>query len=133
MSIFSAAEPTAPAVTGRDVLRAGLLSRKMGLAAVARELGLSADALESFAHGTRELPADKLNAIAGFIFGGHVEFDATTDLLRPTNRAEPQAFYTVRPPTFAEMKIDQSHLAPRVVPKPTTPFQPAKINRPGWE
>ena len=129
MSIFSA-EPAAPAVTGSDVLRAALRSRKMGLANIARELDIPINALDSFVQGG-SLPADKLNAIAILIFGGAAVYDETSDRLRSANKQAPISM-GVRPPTIAEMHIDQSHLAPRVLPKTTTTSQPARPKRAGW-
>jgi hypothetical protein len=119
-------------VTGTEVLRAALRTRKLGLANIARELGLSTNALESFIAGG-SLPADKLNAIAAEIFGGHAEFDATNDLLVATNRT-PAISAGIRPPQFdpkSRPPVDRTIRGPSPPVKGAT-LQPARPHRPGW-
>jgi hypothetical protein len=116
--------------SGRDVLRAGLRSRKMGLANIARELEIPINALDSFVQGGT-LAADRLNSIAAFIFGGAAIYDEASDLLRSANKQEPISM-GVRPPLISEMNLDRSHLLPRVPPKPTAKLPPARPHRAGW-
>jgi hypothetical protein len=72
------------AVTGLDVLRAGLRARiAKGPAAsqMARDLAIGTGAIDDFAHGRATLPAPILTAIAKIIFGDSASFDSERNLL----------------------------------------------------
>ena len=69
---------------GANVLRGALRNYNRGPAAIGRlhaDLQLGSGVLEAFANGG-DLPAEKLSALAAFLFGGHAEYDAERDLLR---------------------------------------------------
>lgn len=137
MSIFRAKAEETPAVTvtGRDVLRQALRSRKLGLATIARELGISADALEAFVAGSKDLPVDALNRVTAEIFGGHTEFNPETGLLQSANRTPPIAI-GIRPEPFdpksrPPVAINRGGHVPFAPVKGAKP-QPAWPRRAGW-
>src|SRR5258707_392387 len=75
--------------TGTDYLREVVRVRRYQQHAIKSELNISMDALHGFAHGRTNLSVDKLKELALFITGGHGEYDATLDRMRPVNKAEP--------------------------------------------
>ena len=113
--------------TGTDVIRAAARNRARGngLARIASDLQLSLTLLDEFVYHGGHLPSEALRLLATDLFSGFAEYDPVADLLRPTNRA-PAIPGGMRPPSFREMNIDQSHLAPRVLPKTTAQPQPAR-------
>jgi hypothetical protein len=96
-------EPAPPLVTGKDVLRDALRARNKGPYAIGllkEELQVSSDVLHAFAGGADNLLDDKLTGLAKFLFGGMVEFDAESGLLRSANR-EPARSVGVAPPAWS--------------------------------
>ena len=132
MSLFSPKVEPEPAGGGLAVLRKMVFARshKPGsLAQIAGNVdGVGIVALDDFGNGRGTFPVEVLTALATELYGFATIYDAETDLLKKANRPA-SVMMGVHPPTFAEMKIDQSHLAPRPVPKPTTPPQPAQPKR----
>ena len=75
--------------TGTDVIRQMLrvLNKKMNLAILARDLGISSDALQAFIDGQRSLPIPVLQGLTKKLWG-HAVYDPELDRLRPA-RQEP--------------------------------------------
>lgn len=80
----------------------------------------------------KDLPADMLSAIAVEIWGGAIEFNPETGLLRPANRAPAISGGSIRPEPFKRVPLEFVIGAPRVAngrAMPVLPRQP----KPGWE
>ena len=72
-------------VTGTDALRAAVAARatKTNFAPLARDLGISSEALHGFPTGQTSLPPDVLKALASQLWGGHVEFTEPKTITPP--------------------------------------------------
>jgi len=72
-------------VTGTDALRAADAARatKTNFAPLARDLGISSEALHGFSTGQTSLPPDVLKALASQLWGGHVEFTEPKTITPP--------------------------------------------------
>jgi hypothetical protein len=126
---------TKPIETGIDALRAAVDARNKAknLSWLAKEFGISNEALLGFSLGTTNLAADKLQALTTIIYNGHAEFVPELNKLRPTNRNEPISQGSGPPP------LDLSRLptfkagAPQAAHRPARPVKPVpKVSRPGW-
>ena len=97
---------------------------------LARDLGLSTDALDNFASGKSTLPPDKLQALARVFWHGHAEFDPGLDLLRNAVKQEPRSLgvraaqYVARPQHHAVGDYG-------IGPQPVKPVPP-KARRAGF-
>jgi len=87
--------------SGTDALRGAVAARnkQQNLTYLAKEIGVSNEALHSFARGTTTLAADKLQALAGMIYGGNAEFVPELDRLRSVNKVEPVSL-GIHPPRY---------------------------------
>jgi hypothetical protein len=97
MPLFTKNTPE-PEVTGTDVVRSTLAAHAKGslnLAVIARDLGVSAEALRGFLE-RRPLAPDMMQALVKRLFHGHAEFDLAADRLKPANR-EPARSVGVQP------------------------------------
>ena len=76
--------------TGTDAIRQKLrvLNKKMNLAILARDLGISSDMLDTFIDGQRSLPIPVLQGLTKVLWNGHAVYDPEVDRLRPA-RQEP--------------------------------------------
>ena len=76
--------------TGTDAIRQMLRVRikKMNLAILARDLGISSDALQAFIDGKRSLPIPVLQELTKILWNGDAVYDPEVDRLRPA-RQEP--------------------------------------------
>ena len=76
--------------TGTDAIRQMLRVRnkKINLAILARDLGISSDALQAFIDGKRSLPIPVLQGLTKVLWNGHAVYDPEVDRLRPA-RQEP--------------------------------------------
>ena len=77
-------------ITGTDAIRQMLRVRnkRMNLASLARELGISSDMLDAFIDGKRSLPIPVLQDLTKKLWNGHAVYDPEVDRLRPA-RQEP--------------------------------------------
>jgi hypothetical protein len=97
---------------------------------VAEAIGIRADSLRDFAEGRRELPVDKLQALALELTGGHSIFDVEANAMRSANTKPPTVLAPSRngPPKRTPVA---SH--PGIGPQPVVPLKPApKPKRAGW-
>src|SRR6476620_2595136 len=93
--------------TVTDAIRQRLRVRikKMNLAILSRDLGISSDALQAFIDGKRSLPIPVLQGLTKVLWNGHAVYDPEVDRLRPA-RQEPAKPLGVMPsltlplPTF---------------------------------
>jgi len=71
--------------TGTDAIRQMLRVRikTMNLAILARDLGISSDALQAFIDGKRSLPIPVLQDLTKVLWNGDAVYDPETDRLRP--------------------------------------------------
>ena len=76
--------------TGTDAIRQMLRVRnkKINLASLARDLGISSDMLDTFIDGKRSLPIPVLQDLTKVLWNGHAVYDPEVDRLRPA-RQEP--------------------------------------------
>ena len=76
--------------TGTDAIRQMLRVRnkRINLASLARELGISSDTLHAFIDGKRSLPIPVLQDLTKKLWNGHAVYDPEVDRLRPA-RQEP--------------------------------------------
>ena len=82
--------------TGTDLIRAALQQRRPRLAALARDINISISLLQSFCDGhTETLPTAVLDALVLDIWGGHIRFDATADVLEPIHQLAPAPMLAV--------------------------------------
>ena len=65
---------------------------------MAKEIGVSNEALLQFSLGRSTLPVDKMQALTTIVFHGMAEFDPTLDRLRPVNTAKPVSQGSGPPP-----------------------------------
>jgi hypothetical protein len=72
--------------------------RKNNLSTLARDLGISNEALYSFAIGSTTLAADRLQVLAFHLWGGNTEFNPECNLLRPARKAAPRPLGNHPPP-----------------------------------
>jgi hypothetical protein len=119
--------------SGATVMRQMLAARnkKFNLAPLARELNMSAGALEEFAYGRAGLTPEVLVALAKILFDGQAEYDPAIDKLR-SKREEPRPL-GVLPPPITEMMTLPVYKAGPAPPAPgmVTPSKP-KARRAGW-
>jgi hypothetical protein len=125
-------------VTGRDAIRQLLKARlrKGSSAILARDLGISGEALLGYADGRVSLPTSVLKALTLDLFHGSAAYDDAADRLVPVN-TEVKSI-GVPPPPF-DPTADADPYPPRQVPRPgPPPMFPAckttlpKKSRPGW-
>ena len=117
--------------SGLDIIREALLARKGNLAVLARDVGVSASALDDFAQGNREtLPVDNIHAIVAEIWHGYVEFLPEQNLLSPVE--QPPARSIGNPPQLT-MKLPTYRYgaAQQGGPQREQPASPPKP-KPGW-
>ena len=76
--------------TGTDAIRQMLRVRnkKINLASLARDVGISSDALQAFIDGKRSLPIPVLQGLTKVLWNGDAVYDPEVDRLRPA-RQEP--------------------------------------------
>ena len=119
--------------SGATFMRQMLAARnkKFNLAPLARELNISAGALEEFAYGRADLAPEVLEALAKILFDGQAEYDPAIDKLR-AKREEPRPL-GVLPPPITEMMTLPVYKAGPAPPSPgmVTPAKP-KARRAGW-
>ena len=102
-------EPEPPKVTGKDVLRGALKNynrRPAAIAGLNEDLRISAGALDAFAGGADNLPAEKLTGLAKFLWGGHVEFDPESGMLRSAHREPARSLGVRAPPSPIKSRED---------------------------
>jgi hypothetical protein len=123
-----------PIESGTDALRVAVHARNkaQNLSWLAKEIGISNEALLSFSLGTTNLATDKLQALTTIIYSGHSEFVPELNKLKATNRNEPISQGSGPPP------LDRSKL-PKFTggpPPPQTGYGskpvPKAQPRPGW-
>ncbi len=87
--------------TGTDVLRAMALTRvkRANYGIVASAIGVHADTLREFAEGRRQLPTEKLQALALEMSGGHTAYDVESGMLKSTHTALPISYVVPDAPT----------------------------------
>lgn len=102
--------------TGTDVLRAMALTRvkTMRYGKVASEIGIHPDTLRDFAEGRRELPTDKLQAMALEMTGGHTCLDLETGMLKSTHATAPRSYIVPDAPTPVNYDAVGVATAPRL-------------------
>jgi DNA-binding phage protein len=93
--------------TGTDVIRQMLRVRnkKMNLASLARDVGISSDTLLAFTDGKRSLPIPVLQGLTKVFWNEYAVYDPEVDRLRPARRepAKPQGVMpslTIPLPTY---------------------------------
>lgn len=120
-----------PIVTGTDLLRAALKARN--IAAMAKELQVAAETLNSFVAGRTDLPPTMKQQLTTEIFGGTAIYNAELDRLQPSNRAKPTPLGS-HPPRYVPPKVDyQAGVMTQRGPQPVKPEKPkAEPCRPGW-
>ena len=118
--------------TGTDAIRQALavLNKKVNLAGLARDLSLSAAALEAFIYGRASLAPETLKALAVHLFDGRDEYDMAIDKLRPAKREEPRPL-GIRPPPITESMTLPVYQAGPAPPSPgmVTPAMPIRRAR----
>src|SRR6478736_1447302 len=94
-------------ITGTDAIRQKLrvLNKKINLASLARDLGISSDMLDTFIDGQRSLPIPVLQGLTKVLWNGHAVYDPEVDRLRPARQepAKPQGVMpslTIPLPTY---------------------------------
>jgi hypothetical protein len=107
------------------------LNKKVNIAGLARDLSLSARALEAFAYGHASLAPEALKALTVHLFHGCAEYDPAIDMLRPAKREEP------RPLGIGPPLIEQTMTLPvyKAGPPPRQTRYgppPRKARRAGW-
>ena len=117
--------------TGTDVLRQVLVARHMGRASLARDLGVSNEALHNFANGKGTLPPAVLQALALDWSGGNIIYDPAIDRLRPANKIEPRSLGSGPPPITEMMTLPTFKGGPAPAQTGYPPPKP-KARRPGW-
>jgi hypothetical protein len=102
--------------TGTDVIRQKLRVRnkRMNLASLARELGITLDTLLGLADGKRSLPIPVLQDLTKKLWNGDTVYDAEVDRLRPARRepAKPQGVMprlTIPLPTYTAGPAQTAH------------------------
>lgn len=138
-------EPEPPKVTGKDVLRGALKNynrRPAAIAGLNEDLRISAGALDAFAGGADNLPAEKLTGLAKFLWGGHVEFDPESGMLRSAHREPARSLGVRAPPSPIKSREDVAAFfgapaptpagAPQPVKPPPAKAGPAWPSREGW-
>ena len=88
-------------ITGITILRAMALTRvkTMRYGRVASEIGMHPDVLRDFAEGRRELPVEKLQALALELTGGHTAYDVESGMLKSTHATAPRSYIVPDAPT----------------------------------
>jgi hypothetical protein len=72
-----------------------------------------------------------LQKLTGYLFGGDIEFDPASNLLRSANRGPPLPA-GIHPPKFEAVPRNFTP-GPQIGPQPVKPVKPkAKTGRPGW-
>ena len=124
--------------TATDLLRKAVLrrSKSHNIAHMARELGVSNEALYGFAIGQSNLQPDVLRTLTVEIFHGHAVFDPEIDRLRPAIKQDPIPL-GVAPPAGSIRKTlpyfqDGSRPASGPRPEKPQPKPPSKVRREGW-
>jgi hypothetical protein len=137
-------EPEPPRVTGFDVLRQALKNRNArvnGVSGLKDELKVPFAAIADFINGTDgALTGPQLDQAAKFLWGGAVEFDSESRMLRSANRA-PAKSVGVAPepwrggsnvPVLEGRTLGQIYNAPLRPRPPGADDKPAAPSRPGW-
>ena len=108
------------------VIRAALWARRSDLASIARDAGVSAEALHAFLNGSRLAPA-VLETLTTRFWGGAFEYDAATDTMRSTNKTPPTTVHAVRLPPVINAVPPRSDGPPRILgdAPPPPPKKPA--------
>ena len=119
--------------TGTDVIRQALaaLNKKFNIAALARDLNLSAGALEAFAYGHASLAPEALKALAVHLFNGHAEYDPAIDMLRAAKREKPRPL-GIGPPRITEAMTLPTYQAGPPPRQTGYGAPPPKARRAGW-
>lgn len=119
-------------ISGLDIIRDALMARKGNLAVLARDVGVSASALDDFAQGNREtLPVENIHAIVQEIWHGYVEFLPEQNLLSSVEQPPARSMGTV---PVLTMKLPQFTPGPnrRGGPQPEI-AAPKPKPRQGWK
>jgi hypothetical protein len=133
MSLYSAAKPPEPEVTGTSIIRLTCRqwARDGGLARLARDCNIGIAALDNFVYHGGGLAPEGKQALASVLFAGFGEYVPELDRLRSVKRAEPipggippEPYRRTGPPIDRTIR----RLAPVEGAKP--PPDPRK--RPGW-
>ena len=123
---------TIPTVTGQDEIRAAIRARKSNLAVIARNNGMSADLLLTFAEGRCALPADLLRSLTKEVWGGHVAYDDVADVLHPADQSKPVSQGPGPAPFPAQDKPIQRYTGNGPRPHKSAPKYDPKPKRSGW-
>jgi hypothetical protein len=120
-----------PIVTATDLLRAALKSKN--LAAMAKELQVATETLNSFVAGRTDLPSTLKQQLTSEIFGGTAIYNAELDRLQSSNQAKPTPMSAL-PPRYVPPKVNyQAGVMTQRGPQPVKPEKPkAERYRPGW-
>jgi hypothetical protein len=132
-------EPEPPRATGLDVLRQALKNRNSrvnGTQGLKDELKVPFSAIADFINGADSaLTGPQLDQAAKFIWGGAVEFDSESGMLRGANR-EPAKSVGVGPPTSpTNMPVGfgaPPAAGPRLVMESPAKAGPVWPRREGW-
>ena len=105
-----------------NALRAAVAARatKTNFAPLARDLGISSEALHGFSTGQTSLPPDVLKALASQLWGGHVEF-TEPKTITPPPPIDPESL----PDRWQPWKTSGLVMPEQLRPPPPPP-------RPGW-
>jgi hypothetical protein len=135
MSGFFGKKAEAEPITGRDLLRQALFNRlhKGALPVIASNIpGIGLSALENFARGGSAPTPEILSLLAKELYGGHVELNPASGMLRSVNR-EPVKSGGVRPPQFDPSLHPPVPRTASMPAKPVMSPMPVKTPPPGWE
>ena len=102
--IKGTANPLIGSITGTDNIRAALNARmiKNNTANMARDLGITSEALDAFARGTTTLPNDKLQTLTLDLWHGFLVYDPERDVLMPAKKDPPRSLGIVPDPIKTE-------------------------------
>ena len=114
--------------SAEKVIRAAMFARRSDLAGVARDVGVSADALFAFTHKEARLAPAVLEKLTTRIWGGAFTYNAATDMMESANKARPISIDTT---CVAKLVLGSPPLGPsgpqRAAGAPPPPVKPAWV------
>jgi len=119
-----------PTITGLQIIREALESRKSQMAVMARDCGCSMDILDSFSQGRATLPPAILDRVVRFIWNGFIVYNAEADVLQAVPQDPPRSV-GVPPPPLKIATLPFTNGPPPRGPQPEIAPKPAK-RRAGW-
>jgi hypothetical protein len=114
--------------TGTDVIRAALHAHSrssLNLGIVARDLGVSAEALMGFIDHRMTPSADVMQALTKILFHNMAEFDSQHNVLKPVYHEPPKTLGAARPASSVLASLPLSPTGPPPLRK--TPIPPGEV------